>query len=84
MTDPNVKKFFGPQMSNADVRLMSSTGSTLNPAEQTPEEYIKEVQRLDSLFNRMQTAVQNGLAGQITRSSNIITAPDGTQIEIID
>lgn len=84
MTDPNVKKFFGPQMSNADVRLMSSTGSTLNPAEQEPEDYIKEVQRLDALFNRMQTAVQRGLAGQITRSSNIITAPDGLQIEIID
>ena len=84
MTDPNVKKFFGPQMSNADVRLMSSTGSTLNPAEQEPEDYIKEVQRLDALFNRMQTAVQQGLAGQITRSSNIITAPDGLQIEIID
>lgn len=84
MTDPNVKKFFGPQMSNADVRLMSSTGSTLNPAEQEPEDYIKEVQRLDALFNRMQTAVQQGLAGQITRSSNVITAPDGLLIEIID
>lgn len=84
MTDPNVKKFFGPQMSNADVRLMSSTGSTLNPAEQEPEDYIKEVQRLDALFNRMQTAVQQGLAGQVTRSSNVITAPDGLLIEIID
>lgn len=84
MTDPNVKKFFGPQMSNADVRLMSSTGSTLNPEEQNAKDYIQEVKRLDDLFNRMQTAVKVGLAGQSITGQNTITAPDGNLIEIID
>jgi len=84
MTDPNVKKFFGPQMSNADVRLMSSTGSTLNPEEQNAKDYIQEVERLDDLFNRMQTAVKVGLAGQSITGVNTITAPDGNLIEIID
>lgn len=83
MTDPNVKKFFGPQMSNADVRLMSSTGSTLNNETQSPKEYIAEVKRLDDLFNRMQTAVNSGLNNQ-SYGTNVITAPDGTLIELID
>jgi hypothetical protein len=89
MTDPSVKKFFGPQMSNADVKLMSATGSTLRPESQSPEDMKSEVTRLDDLLNRMETAVKNGTSGAApvqgpVQSVNIITAPDGTQIEIID
>ena len=80
MTDPDIKKFFGPQMSDADVRLMTAAGTTLNPELQGPGEIKKELNRLDNLLNRMQTAVRLGKQG----TSNIITAPDGTQIEIID
>jgi hypothetical protein len=80
MTNPDVKKFFGPQMSNADVQLMTSAGTTLNPELQDPKGMKEEIIRLDNLLNRMQTAVKLGSAGK----SNVITAPDGTLIEIID
>jgi len=88
MTDPSIKKFFGPQMSNADVRLMSSTGSTLDPLTQSRKDYVAEIGRLDDLFNRMLTAVRNGQnaanANTLSPGFNIITAPDGRQIDIID
>jgi hypothetical protein len=90
MTDPAVKKFFGPQMSNADVKLMSATGSTLRPESQSPEDMKAEAQRLDDLLNRMQTAVKQGQSGLPNNVQgpvqpvNVITAPDGLQIEIID
>lgn len=80
MTDPDIKKFFGPQMSEADVRLMTAAGTTLNPELQGPKQMTAEIKRLDNLLNRMQTAVSSGLQG----GANIITAPDGTQIELID
>jgi hypothetical protein len=84
MTDPSVKKFFGPQMSNADVKLMSSTGSSLRPESQSPSDLKSETERLDALLNRMQTAVKNGSTQTSQGPVNVITAPDGTQIEIID
>jgi len=80
MTDPNIKKFFGPQMSNADVLLMTSAGTTLNPEANTPEMMKKEIKRLDNLFNRAQTAVSSGLS----QSQNLLTAPSGEVIQIID
>lgn len=79
MTDPTIKKFFGPQMSNADVLLMTSAGTTLNPQANNPKQMRAEIQRLDDLFNRMQTAIKTGNSG-----SRVITAPNGQQIEIID
>lgn len=90
MTDPSVKKFFGPQMSNADVKLMSATGSSLRPESNSPNDIKAETQRLDDLLNRMQTAVKNGQSGAQAQgpvqpiATNVITAPDGLQIEIID
>jgi len=87
MTDPSIKKFFGPQMSNADVKLMSSTGSTLRPESNSPSDMKSEVERLDDLLNRMETAVKNGTKAPVQGTMqpvNVITAPDGTQIEIID
>ena len=70
-------------MSEADVRLMTSAGTTLNPQLLGPEEMKTEITRLDNLLNRMLTSVKAG--GQVsTGPMNIITAPDGTQIEIID
>lgn len=81
MTDPGIKKFFGPQMSNADVLLMTSAGTTLNPSANTGTQMKNELKRLDDLFNRMQTAVN---MGQKTQTQNIITAPTGELIKIID
>jgi len=59
MTDPTIKKFFGPQMSNADVTLMTSAGTTLNPELQNPQAMYDEAVRLEDLFNRMETAIKN-------------------------
>jgi hypothetical protein len=64
-TDPNIKKFFGPQMSNADVQLMTAAGTTLNPNTQSPEQMREELQRLDDLFIRMNAAVETGLEQEI-------------------
>lgn len=82
-TDPTIKEFFGPQMSDADVRLMTAAGTTLRPGDQTPEELKDEVQRIDDLINRMETSVRQQAQGN-SFSGNVITAPDGTLIEIID
>lgn len=60
MTDPNVKKFFGPQMSNADVILMTSAGTTLNPDANSPAQMKGEIERLDELLGRMQGALSGG------------------------
>jgi len=60
MTDPTIKKFFGPQMSNADVTLMTSAGTTINPELQDGETLKDEVVRLYDLFDRMETAVKKG------------------------
>jgi len=78
-TDPDVKKFFGPQMSDADVRLMTSTGTTLDAYNNSEKDLRAELQRYDNLMNRMQTAVSNGRAG-----GNMLTAPSGELIQIID
>lgn len=59
MTDPSIKKFFGPQMSNADVELMTSAGTTLNPEKQSPEMLKSEIGRLTDLFDRMETSIKD-------------------------
>jgi len=59
MTDPSIKKFFGPQMSNADVELMTSAGTTLNPEKQSPSMLKLEIERLTKLFSRMKASINN-------------------------
>lgn len=59
-TDPSIKKFFGPQMSNADVQLMTSAGTTLNPELQSPDNLKAEIGRLRNLITRMEKAVGQG------------------------
>ncbi len=63
MTDPTIKKFFGPQMSNADVQLMTSAGTTLNPELQNADNMRSELTRLEDLIARAEKAVQQGTAG---------------------
>lgn len=72
MTDPSIKKFFGPQMSNADVQLMTAAGTTLNPELQSPEDMKSELARLKDLTLRAGLAVD----GAVQYS----TAPDGTKL----
>ncbi len=58
VSDPDIKKFFGPQMSEADVRLMTSAGTTLNPELQSPEAMKEELERLDVLFKKLEKAAK--------------------------
>lgn len=60
MADPNVKKFFGPQMSNADVQLMASIGTSLDPVSNSPQDIQDEITRIRDIVNRATTAVQEG------------------------
>ena len=77
-TDPAIKKFFGPQMSNADVQMMLSTASTLDPEKNTPDQIRKELVRISGVVKKLKDA-----AG-IQMQQKIVIAPDGTEIEIID
>ena len=73
MTDPTIKKFFGPQMSNADVQLMTSAGTTLNPELQSPENLKTELTRLEDFISRAEKAVQAGLGGSETNAGGSST-----------
>lgn len=79
-TDPSIKEFFGPQMSDADVRLMTAAGTTLRPGSQSPDDLRAETIRIQDFINRAKTAIERG----ISSSQNIITAPDGTLVQIVD
>lgn len=81
MTDPTIKKFFGPQMSNADVTLMTSAGTTINPELQDPESLKSEVIRLEDLFDRMEKSVKAGTQEyQYIESINSAITSDGTAL----
>lgn len=71
-TDPAVKKFFGPQMSNADVKMMMAGGTTLDPELQGPVEFKAELTRVKDLINRMKNSVNQGMqSGTSSRVTNI-------------
>jgi len=78
MTDPSIKKFFGPQMSNADVELMTSAGTTLNPEKQSPEMLKSEITRLTSLFTRMKNTIQdNATSNYLDTVDNALQVTNG-------
>lgn len=88
-TDPNVKKFFGPQMSNNDVKLMMAGGTTLDPASQTPEAFKAEATRIYDLVDRANKAVDAGIKADPTeayyqQSSEVVTkteSPKGSFLQ---
>lgn len=51
-TDPNIKKFFGPQMTESDVQNMMSTATTLDTAAQSPAELKAELERAEKIFKK--------------------------------
>ena len=51
-TDPNIKKFFGPQMTEADVRNMMGAATTLDTEGQTPSELKQELARAEEIFKK--------------------------------
>lgn len=66
MTDPVVKKFFGPQMSEADVKMMMSGGTTLDAESQNPEDVKSELERLNTLYDKMETTIEKGMTSMET------------------
>ncbi len=72
-TDPSIKKFFGPSMSNADVQLMMSKGTSLNAENMDPESYKAELNRVEKVLKTLQpvSSVSNSTGG----SSAVDTSP---------
>jgi hypothetical protein len=59
-TDPMIKKFFGPQMSDADVELMTSAGTSLNTELQSPEQLKEELVRVKDFIVRAKQSIIDG------------------------
>ena len=78
--DPAVRKFFGPQMSEADVKLMTAGGTTLNPELQSPQQMTDEIERLSDLINRIEQSIVEGQTQQTSGGGGgVLRSPDGTQ-----
>lgn len=56
VTDPSIRKFFGPQMSNRDVELMTSVASSLDPQRLSPEQIQAEITQINDFLNRYESA----------------------------
>lgn len=61
--DPTIKKFFGPQMTNRDVALMTSAGTTLDTEKNDPQMMKDELNRVLDLYDRMEKALPGGSTG---------------------
>lgn len=83
-TDPNVKKFFGPQMTERDTELMTSAGTTMDAYVNSPVDLTAELVRYDNLINRMETAVKNGQSLEGKSGGNLMTGGDGLTYIIVD
>jgi hypothetical protein len=85
-SDPNIKKFFGPQMTENDVKMMIASGTVLNPENNSPEDYLAEAQRLEGLVKKMEDAVlskspegqyvDNIVSNALMNSSNTQMSPN--------
>lgn len=53
LADPNIKKFFGPSMSNNDVQLMMSKGTPLDAEAMDSASYIAELDRLEKVLKTL-------------------------------
>jgi len=56
--DPNIKDFFGPQMSNADVQQMMAVATRMQPDNQTPEQLLSETRRIEEFIGKYEAAVK--------------------------
>lgn len=81
-SDPNLKKFFGPQMTEKDTALLMSAGSTLDAYNNSVKDNEAELERYNKLLTKIEKSIPQPVQGPI--QSNIITSPDGLQIELID
>lgn len=78
-TDPAIKKFFGPQMSNADVTLMTSAATPLNVQKMTPTQVKDYITQAQDVFVRAKKAVDaaNGISEAPAAKMVTVQLPDG-------
>ena len=62
-------------MTEKDVELMTSAGTTLNPELQSPEKLDEELERLQKLFDKLKSAIQQ--KGIETEDRVDVVGPDG-------
>lgn len=55
-TDPSIKKFFGPQMSNRDVELMTSIASSIDAQRLKPEQIQEEITKIEGFIQKLRAA----------------------------
>lgn len=80
-SDPALKKFFGPQMTEKDTQLLMSAGSTLDAYNASESDNRAELKRYEDLLNRMQKAINQGDGNTW---GVVITGGDGLQYIIQD
>lgn len=81
-SDPALKKFFGPQMTEKDTQLLMSAGSTLNAYSANEADNKAELKRYSDLLNRMETAIKQGQ--KAVQPPVTQTGPDGVVYQFID
>lgn len=89
MSDPDIRKFFGPQMTERDAQFMMSAGSTMNVDTQTPTQIKQEVERFESILGQMATQAESIIAPsqtvmpQLAPNETFVQSPIGPVI-IVD
>jgi hypothetical protein len=78
-TDPGVKKFFGPQMSNRDTELMTSAATPLDVSKMDPTMAATYINDALDMLDRMEAAMPQ----ETTWGAGGFLAPDGSNNIII-
>jgi murein DD-endopeptidase MepM/ murein hydrolase activator NlpD len=73
-TDPNIKKFFGPQMSNRDVELMTSIASSIDAQRLKPEQIQEEINKIEEFITKYEAAAAASNVDMAGASTEVPTA----------
>lgn len=82
-SDPAIRDFFGPQMSERDVDMMMASATNLQPGNQQPSEVLAEVQRIEDFIGKYESAVKAQALGADPNRA-VVTAPDGVEYVFVD
>lgn len=77
-TDPNIKKFFGPQMSNRDVELMTSIASSIDAQRLKPEQIQEQINNIESFIEKLQAAKSSANAANMPATTGYTSASGKT------
>lgn len=81
-TDPNIKKYFGPQMTENDVKNMQAAASTLDAENMSPTDMKAELNRVSGIFQKfvpdyVPSNPNTALQTWYQNSSQALTQPAG-------